>query len=75
MDGWVCGLCEWVKDLKCAITVVVTTLTVQYESRLKTLYHTHYISQPAAAVQWTVLFFFFVLERPRIAISTENDSP
>jgi hypothetical protein len=30
MDGWVCGLYEWVKDLKCAITVVVTTLTVQY---------------------------------------------
>jgi hypothetical protein len=73
MDRQMCGLCEWVKDVQCASAVVVHCFdcivlatfkdTVSYTLLLTT--------HSCCAVDSTA---FFIFERPRIVISTKNDS-
>jgi len=74
MDRRMCGLCEWVKDLQCAIAVVVHCYDCIVLFTFKgTVSYTLLLTTHSCCAVDSIVFFAF--ERPRIVIGIANDSP
>jgi hypothetical protein len=69
---WTGGLCDWVKDLQCAIAVVVHNydyiVLVTFKGSVS--YTLHLSTHSCCVVDSTA---FFVFETPRVVISTKKD--